>query len=57
MIADLIVFNPTKVHDRASYPDPFHLAEGFDVVVVNGKIARENGRLDAAMHGRVLQPE
>ena len=57
MIADLIVFNPTKVHDRASYPDPFQLAEGFDVVVVNGKIARENGRLDAAMHGRVLQPE
>ncbi len=57
MIADLIVFNPTKVRDRASYPDPFQLAEGFDVVVVNGKIARENGRLDTAMHGRVLQPE
>lgn len=57
MIADLIVFDAEKVHDRASYSDPFQLADGFDVVIVNGKIARENGRLDPAMHGRVLQPE
>ena len=57
MIADLIIFNAEKIHDRASYPDPFQLAEGFDVVVVNGKVARESGRLDPAMHGRVLQPE
>jgi N-acyl-D-amino-acid deacylase len=57
MVADLIIFDPQKIHDRASYPDPFQLAEGFDVVIVNGKIARESGRLDAAMHGRVLQPE
>ncbi len=57
MIADLIVFDARKIRDRATYPDPFQLAEGFDVVIVNGKIARENGRLDPAMHGRVLQPE
>lgn len=57
MIADLIVFDADKIHDRATYPDPFKLAEGFDVVVVNGKIARENGNLNPAMHGRVLQPE
>jgi len=57
MIADLIVFDPLKIKDRASYPDPFQLAEGFDVVVVNGKIARENRRLAPTMYGRVLQPE
>jgi N-acyl-D-aspartate/D-glutamate deacylase len=57
MVADLIIFDPEKIHDRASYPDPFQLAEGFDVVIVNGKIARESGSLDATMHGRVLQPE
>ena len=57
MIADLIVFDAKKVRDRASYPDPFQLAEGFDVVVVNGKVARENGRLVPEMFGRVLQPE
>ncbi len=57
MIADLIVFDVEKVRDRASYPDPFQLAGGFDVVVVNGKVARENGRLAPEMFGRVLQPE
>lgn len=57
MLADLIIFDAEKIHDRASYPDPFQLAEGFDVVIVNGKVARENGRLDKAMHGRVLAPE
>lgn len=57
MIADLIIFDHNAVHDRSSYPDPFQLAEGFDVVIVNGRIARENGRLARGMHGKVLKPE
>jgi len=56
MRADLIVFDPAKVHDRATYPEPLQLAEGFDVVIVNGKVARENGTLAAQQSGRVLQP-
>ena len=57
LAADLIIFDAEKVRDRASYPDPFQLAEGFDVVIVNGKVARENGQLVPEMFGRVLQPE
>jgi N-acyl-D-aspartate/D-glutamate deacylase len=57
MKADLIVFDPAKVHARATYPDPLQFADGFDVVIVNGKVARENGRLAAEFHGRVLAPE
>ena len=57
MVADLIVFDPKNIHDRASYPDPFQLAEGFDVVIVNGQIARENRHPGSTLHGRVLQPE
>jgi N-acyl-D-aspartate/D-glutamate deacylase len=56
MLADLIIFDVENVHERASYPEPLQLAQGFDVVIVNGKIARENGRLDPSLHGRVLQP-
>ena len=56
MIADLLIFDPRNVHDNASYPDPLQLADGFDVVIVNGKIARENGRQVADLSGRVLQP-
>jgi N-acyl-D-aspartate/D-glutamate deacylase len=56
MIADLLIFDPDNVRDNASYPDPLQLADGFDVVIVNGKIAREDGRQAADLFGRVLQP-
>lgn len=57
MIADLIIFDPAKVRETATYPNPFQLADGFDVVVVNGKIARQNGRMNATLLGQVLKPE
>ena len=56
MLADLIVFDPARVRATATYPDPLQLADGFDVVVVNGKVARENGRLAGELFGRVLKP-
>ncbi|MCH8072095.1 MAG: amidohydrolase family protein [Proteobacteria bacterium] len=56
MIADLLIFDPRNVHDNATYPDPLQLAEGFEVVIVNGKIAREDGRQAGDLFGRVLQP-
>jgi N-acyl-D-aspartate/D-glutamate deacylase len=56
MRADLLVFDPDNVRETATYPQPLQLAEGFEVVVVNGEIARENGRLAGVFHGRVLRP-
>ncbi len=53
--ADLVVFDVAKVHATSSYVDPFKLAEGFDVVVVNGQVARENGVLQPGRYGRVLR--
>jgi len=55
--ADIIVFDAQKVRATASYPDPLRLADGFDIVIVNGQVARENGMLDRDFHGRVLSPE
>ena len=57
MKADLIIFDPANVRATATYPDPLQLAEGFDVVVINGKVARENGLIDAGLHGTVLRPQ
>ena len=57
MIADLIVFDPEKVHETATFPNPLQLADGFDVVIVNGKVARQNGQMDSVLHGKVLKPE
>ena len=53
--ADLVVFDVAKVRATSSYVDPFKFAEGFDVVVVNGRVARENGVLQPGRHGRVLR--
>lgn len=56
MKADLLLFDPLAVRARATYPEPLQLAEGFDVVIVNGKVARDGGELTGARTGRVLQP-
>jgi len=56
MRADLLIFDSQAVHERASYPDPLQLADGFDVVIVNGRIARRDGSQSAEYFGRVLAP-
>jgi N-acyl-D-aspartate/D-glutamate deacylase len=56
MKADMIVFNPDEVRANATYPAPLQLADGFDIVIVNGRIAREDGRQSADYFGRVLKP-
>ena len=53
--ADLLIFNPADVEDRATYTDPHQLAVGFDTVIVNGTIVREDGRFTDARSGRVLR--
>lgn len=41
--ADMVLFDPAKVHAKADYVHPSLQAEGFDLVVVNGRPAFENG--------------
>jgi N-acyl-D-amino-acid deacylase len=53
--ADLIVFDPEKVIDRATYQNPRALADGMDWVIVNGTIARRDGAFTGARAGRVLK--
>ena len=57
MVADLIVFDPKNVRANATYPRPFQMANGFDIVIVNGKIARENGKFSGLLAGQVLTPK
>ena len=55
--ADILIFDPDGVRETATFPQPLSLAEGFDVVIVNGRVARENDRLMPAFNGSVLRPE
>jgi N-acyl-D-aspartate/D-glutamate deacylase len=52
--ADLILFDPAKVKARSTYLDPFARAEGFDLVMVNGRPAFEQGR-KVGRSGRLLR--
>ncbi|WP_143961720.1 N-acyl-D-amino-acid deacylase family protein [Litoribacter populi] len=39
--ADMVLFEPSEVKAIATYENPGQLAKGFDLVIVNGKIAKE----------------
>lgn len=47
-IADLVLFDPSRVRANADYVDPTAHAEGFDLVLVNGIPAFEDGERIAA---------
>jgi N-acyl-D-aspartate/D-glutamate deacylase len=55
--ADLLVFDPAKVNDPATYTEPHQLAEGMTHVIVNGVLVREYGRFTNELPGRVLAPD
>jgi len=53
--ADVVVFDPTRVRDTATFTDPHQYAEGFSLVVVNGAVVFENGQMTPARPGRLLR--
>jgi N-acyl-D-amino-acid deacylase len=53
--ADLVVFNPDTVGDRATFDHPLRLAQGMEHVIVNGKpIIAEGDVVAGATPGRYL---
>ncbi len=53
--ADVLVFDPAKVKDLSTYPDPHHYTEGFDHVLVNGVPVVSEGKLNEVRPGRILR--
>ncbi len=53
--ADIVVFDPTTVTDKASYSNPHQLSEGIKLVIVNGAIVLKDGKLSGIRSGKVLQ--
>jgi N-acyl-D-amino-acid deacylase len=53
--ADIAVFDPAAVQDRATYADPHQLAAGMAFVLVNGELVVDGGRFTAALPGKVLR--
>lgn len=53
--ADLVLFDPKKLKDTATFDDPHQYAVGVETVIVNGKIVIENGRYNGNRPGKVLR--
>ena len=54
MKADIVVFNPDTVRDRATLAEPKKYPFGIEYVFVNGKLVVERGRHTGALPGRGL---
>jgi hypothetical protein len=54
MKADVTVFDPRTIIDRATYDDPARLSEGVRYVLVNGVLALRDGRATGERGGRAL---
>jgi N-acyl-D-amino-acid deacylase len=53
--ADIVIFDPALVQDKATYQDPHQIAEGMSWVIVNGQIARRELEFTGARAGRALK--
>jgi len=55
MFADLVVFDPERVRDTATFENPRQYPEGIPYVAVNGVLVKDNGAHTGALPGRVLK--
>jgi N-acyl-D-amino-acid deacylase len=53
--ADVVVFDPEKIEDLATFEDPARYAYGMMHVFVNGTLVLHNGEHTGALPGRVLR--
>lgn len=53
--ADVVVFDPAKIADHATYDNPAQLATGVEDVLVNGGFALKDGQATRAPTGRVVR--
>jgi dihydroorotase/N-acyl-D-amino-acid deacylase len=55
MKAEVVVFDPATIQDKATFEDPNHYSVGMMTVLVNGRAVVANGRITAERPGRALR--
>jgi N-acyl-D-aspartate/D-glutamate deacylase len=55
LVADLVIFDPATVADRATFTEPFQYPVGIETVIVNGKIVLDQGKHTGARPGTVIR--
>ena len=57
LAADIVVFDPEKIRDMATYVKPHQYPEGINYVIVNGEIVVQDGKHTGAKPGRAILKE
>ena len=55
MAADVVVFDPEKITDKATFENPNQFSVGMDYVLVNGVPVMAEGKMTGALPGKVLR--
>jgi N-acyl-D-amino-acid deacylase len=55
MAADVVVFDPARIADKATFDDPFQYPVGVNVVIVNGAVTLRDGHRSTHGTGRALR--
>lgn len=53
--ADIVIFDPDRIIDRATYTQPFQYSEGVEYVLVNGQLVLDRGQHTGALPGKALR--
>jgi N-acyl-D-aspartate/D-glutamate deacylase len=53
--ADITVFNPIEIRDRATFTEPYQLPKGIRYVFVNGVLSVAEGKYNKSLAGKVLR--
>ncbi len=54
LVADLVIFNPETIADKATFEEPKQYPVGIDYVMVNGAVVVDKGKHTGALNGRAL---
>jgi N-acyl-D-amino-acid deacylase len=57
LYADIVVFDPKKIQDRATYTQPRAYPDGVDCVIINGEIAVRDGKFTGLRAGKILKKQ
>jgi N-acyl-D-aspartate/D-glutamate deacylase len=55
LVADVVIFDPNTIRDRATFGEPHLPSEGMRYVIVNGALVIEEARYTGAAPGKVLR--
>ena len=53
--ADIVIFDPEKIRDHATFQEPHQYAKGVEHVFVNGKLVLKDGEHTGATPGRIVR--